>query len=84
MYLVIASGDGKLLFNTMWAPVWIGLDRSLCEELQQGLRPFADRPLTQELLREVHDHLVEDICARYPQLPGLRHYLDALKSVTDA
>lgn len=82
MYLVVANVAGDLRFNTMWAPAWIGLDRSLCAELQQGLHPFAGRPLTQELLQEAHGHLVDTLCAKYPQLPGLRHCLDALKSVT--
>lgn len=81
MRLISSLEPGKVEFNFMWAPTFIGLDNRLKQELEKKLAPeFKGRPLTEEVLDEAHERVIALILEKYP-LEGLRDYLDALKFV---
>lgn len=84
MKFVTPDDDGTLLLNTMWLPTWIGCNTALCEELVSKLLPqLANRPMTEHLLVEANQMVINFIQEKHSQIPGLWKYLDAVKYIED-
>lgn len=83
MRLVVSPEDGVVELNYTWLPVWIGINTSLKNDLEKAIGDqLVGKPLTEESLDEAHDMVVDFFVQRFPQMKGLRDYLDALKFVT--
>lgn len=84
MRLVSRSGPGKVEFNFMWAPAFIGLDNNCKKALEVHLGPFlVGKPLDDATLEAAHDEAVDFICKYHKAITGLRDYLDAIKFVQE-
>lgn len=83
MRVVIATKEGQIELAYTWLPTFIGMNTPLKMEMEKALQPkVLGRPLTEQILDEVHDLVVDWLCEKFPQLQGLRDYLDSLKFVT--
>ena len=83
MRLVVATEPGVVEVNFMWLPTWLGLNTQLKKDLEAELGPLLQgRELTEEVLEEAHDQVLDFLVQRHTQFGGLRDYLDALKFVT--
>jgi hypothetical protein len=81
MRTVTVQEDGVLELNWMWLPTWVGMNTSLKTEMEASLRSKIEgKELTDKVLDEVNDLVIEFLCAKCP-LAGLRDYLDGLKFV---
>ena len=82
MRLVVAPEKGVVELNYSWLPTWIGINTPLKNELEASLSEFlVGQELTTEILDEAHNRVVDFFAARFPQMKGLRDYLDSLKFV---
>jgi hypothetical protein len=82
MRLIERSGHGQLDLQFLWLPTWIGINSALKEEIERHMNPlFVGKDLTEDTLNEAHDALVDFLQKKFPNLPGLSDYLDALKFV---
>ena len=84
MRLVTITGPGRVEFAFMWAPTFIGQDSRLKAALEKALAPeLVGKELTTETLDWAHERVLDFLCEHYPDIPGLRDYLDALKFVEE-
>jgi hypothetical protein len=81
MRLVQLTAPGRVEVNFMWLPTWLGINKEVKEALERELAPLVGREATDELLDGVNDKLLILIEKRFPQIQGLRDYLDGLKFV---
>ena len=86
MRLIIREGPGKVGFNFMWVPTFIGQDPLLKKELEKELAPhLVGQPLNDATLDKAHELALDFICSKWHKaIPGLRDYLDAMKFVEEA
>jgi len=83
MRLVVSPETGVVELNYTWLPTWIGINTPLKNELEKALADkLVGKPLTEEVLDEAHDLVVDFFAQRFPSMKGLRDYLDSLKFVT--
>jgi len=82
MRLIERSDVGQVDLQFMWLPTFLGMDSHLKSSLESELTPkLVGRDLDDATLDWAHEWVVTWICARYPALTGLRHYLDSIKFV---
>jgi hypothetical protein len=80
--LVVATEPGVVELNYMWMPTWLGINPQLKKDLEGKLQALLiGQPLTDALLDQAHDQVLQFLVQRHPQFDGLRDYLDALKFV---
>jgi hypothetical protein len=85
MRLVTAGEPGQVELNYMWLPTFLGLNSALMKEIQDVIGPgLIGQPLTDETLDRVHGELLDFFEKKFPNLEGLRDYLDGLKFVRPA
>ena len=85
MRLVERTEEGTVEFLWMWAPVWIGQNAVLKKELEAHIAPLVvGKPLDDGALDYAHDAVLDFIEKKFPTIPGLRDYLDAIKFVDDS
>lgn len=83
MRVVVATGKGVIGLAYTWLPTFIGMNTPLKKEMEQALqKKVLGRPLDERVLDEVHDLVVDWLCEKFPEIDGLRDYLDSLKYVT--
>lgn len=76
---------GVVELNYTFLPLFLGGHQSLMQEIEQELgKRFAGRLLTEEVLDEMHEAVLDYLAGKYPYLEGLRDYLDGVKFVTAA
>lgn len=81
MRFVIASGNAVEL-NFMWLPTWIGHNHAVKLELEKAIGPhLVGRELTEDVLDEAHQMVLDFLTKKFAQVPGLRHYLDGIKFI---
>lgn len=84
MRAIVQTEPGKLELNYMWLPTWIGLNNAFKEDLECELTPvLLDREIDEDLLDEASDMVLDFIEKKFPNLKGLRDYLDGLKFVVE-
>lgn len=82
MRIVHRTEPGVIELNWMWLPTWIGMNQQLTRELNEELsKQVVGKPLTEDTLDDISDLIMCYLEDRYPQLGGLRDYLDGLKFV---
>lgn len=82
MRAVVVTDPGVLELNYMWLPTWVGSNAMLKKHLEEQLQEkVVGLPLTEETLDEVNDMVIGAIEEKYPEIKGLRDYLDGLKFV---
>ena len=82
MRFVIHPEDGVVAVNYMWLPTWLGMNSIIKKELDRKLSDkVVGKPLTDELLEEVHELVIEVLCESHPNIEGLHDYLDGVKFV---
>lgn len=82
MRLVVATDPGVLELNWMWLPTWLGHNMPLRQQMEKELSKLVQgRPMTDAFLDEVHQLVVDFLCKSFPDLVGLRDYLDSIKFV---
>lgn len=81
MRLVQLTAPGRVEVNFMWLPTWLGINKEVKEALERELAPLVGQEATDELLDGVNDKLLTLLEQRFPQIQGLRDYLDGLKFV---
>jgi hypothetical protein len=84
MRFVHLTSPGRLEFNWLWAPTWVGMNNQLKGQLERDLGEavrVAGMPATEENLDQIHEVLLDLLVERYPEVPGLRDYLDGIKFV---
>jgi hypothetical protein len=60
------------------------MNKQLKEEMEAALASTIEgRPLTEEVLDQVHDEVIDWISKKFVTLPGLFEYLDAIKHVRE-
>ena len=84
MRVVVVTEPGKLELSWMWLPTFLGQDPRLMQEIGKELGPkLQGKPMTEEVLNEAHEMVLDFICEKYKTIKGLRDYLDAIKFVED-
>lgn len=75
--------DGKEVFlNYMFLPTFIGLNKAIQQELEVKFSSMlVGKEATEDLLDETHEAILDFIEERFPDVDGLRDYLDAMKFV---
>lgn len=82
MKLIVATGPGVVELNFMWLPTWLGLNNIMKAEIEQKISPLlVGKDLTEELLDEAHEAVIDFLEEKNPAIKGLREYLDGLKFV---
>ena len=82
MRLVVATEPGVLELNWLWLPTWMGHNSELRKNMEQRLtQSIVGRPMTDDVLDSVHQLVIDYLCEAFPEIKGLRDYLDALKFV---
>ncbi len=84
MRFVHRTDEGVIDVNYMWMPTFIGMNAQLKAELEQKLNEqFANQALSDGVLDEMHDTIIELLMQKFTFAPGLRDYLEAVKHVND-
>jgi hypothetical protein len=72
---------GRIIIAWPWIPFFIGDNRPLVEKVKEDLSSmYADKPLDDKLLDEMHHSVIDSIVSRLP-MKGLRQYLEAVAEV---
>jgi hypothetical protein len=82
MRSVVVVGPGELELNYMWLPTWIGMNTALKAEIETALQPkLVGQPLDNDTLDWAHEQVVLILEGKFPELTGLRDFLDSLKFI---
>jgi hypothetical protein len=82
MRVVQLTAPGRLELNTMWLPTWLGINQTAVKDIEREFAPkVVGRAATEEELDKLNDEVLDILTAKYPQIEGLRDYLDGLKFV---
>jgi len=82
MRTVVSVERGKAGLAYSWLPTWIGMNAALLKALDAEVgKKFVGQPLTEAVLDEMHEYVIDRLCERFPNIEGLRDLLDALKYV---
>ena len=82
MRFIERTAPGTLSLNYMWLPTWIGMNAQLLRELEEVLTTTAvGKPLTDDLLDDLQQELLDVLMQKFPSFGGLRDYLDGVKFV---
>jgi hypothetical protein len=82
MRLVTMTAPGRLELNFMWLPTWLGINREAVAAVEKEIAPkVVGRAATEEELDAINDEVLDILTTRYPQIEGLRDFLDGLKFV---
>lgn len=82
MFAVVCPEEGVMELNYMWLPTWIGMNTALLRDLEEKVQE-AVLGIPADQAEEVgHKVLVDTLEQRFPELVGLRNYLDSLRQVS--
>ncbi len=79
----LIEAEGKEVFvNYMYLPTFLGLNKVMLQEMETQIGPMlVGKEATDEVLDEANEAVLDFIEKRFPEVDGLRDYLDALKFV---
>lgn len=81
MRLIDIHGQ-EVSVNYMYLPTFLGLNSAMLKEMEDKIGPLlVGREATEEFLDEANELILDFIEKRFPDVDGLRDYLDALKFV---
>lgn len=82
MRLVVSTDPGIVELCYTWLPTWIGLNTALKQKLENSLgKEAVGKPMTEETLQFLHDKVIAFLEEEYPNIVGLRDYLDGIKFI---
>lgn len=77
---VVQTSSGVLELNYSWLPTWMGMNASLKKEIEDALgKELVGKPLDEFGLLGAHALVVNFLVQRFPQITGLRDFLDGLR-----
>ena len=77
---VVQTSSGVLELNYSWLPTWMGMNASLKKEIEDALgKELVGKPLDEFGLLDAHACVVDFLVQRFPQITGLRDFLDGLR-----
>lgn len=83
MRIVERTGPGKVELAWTWLPTWIGMNKTLIDEIDEAMRPvLVGKALDDATLEEAHYLVLDFLKKKFPQIEGLWDYLDGIKMVT--
>ena len=83
MRAVVVTEPGKVELSFMFLPLFLGQDPGLKKELDKTIgAEFVGKPLTDDVLDDMHERVLDIVCEKHKAVVGLRDYLDGLKYVT--
>ncbi len=83
MLLIQRTEVGHIELNWSWLPTWIGMNTALLREIEAAVSPMVvGRALTDDLLEEIHQLVIDFLKQKYVNISGIDDYLDGLKFVT--
>ncbi len=79
----LISVDGpEVSVNYMFLPVFIGLNSVLLQELEEKVSPLlVGKEATDDVLDAANEAVLDFIEEKFPDIHGLRDYLDSLKFI---
>lgn len=84
MHLLRVPEPGVVELNYMWLPTFLGMNSRLKQDIEKELGPkFQGRALDENFLNEADEIIVDFILKKFPNIVGLRDYLDAIKFVQE-
>lgn len=85
MRLVMREGPGEVVVSYMWLPTFIGLNSAFMQRLENHVKPLLlGKDLTEETLDVAHGAVIDFIDGAFPDIKGLREYLDGIKFIEPA
>lgn len=82
MKLVVPVGPSSLEVAYVWLPAWLAMNHEMCGSLDAELsRVFVGKELTEELIDEAHEFVLDFFAKRFESITGLRDYLDGVKFI---
>lgn len=83
MRTVVPTEDGILEVNYMWLPTFIGMNNQLKKEMEEAIKDKIEgKVLSEELLNEADNLVIEYLEKKFVTIEGLRDYLNGLKFIT--
>jgi hypothetical protein len=82
---IVSKHAGAVELRWSWLPYWLGVSPAMKRDVDRMVRDAVllnSVELTEAGLDRFHDYVVRMICRRFP-IPGLKSYLDAIKSVEE-
>lgn len=85
MKAVVVLEHGVVELNWMWLPTWIGMNTNLKAELEKYLaekiKDYMGMKLDNTLVDRLHLLVLDFLDKKYPQINGLRSYIEQLKLI---
>lgn len=82
MRAVVTVAPGELELNYMWLPTFIGMNTALKQEIEKQLESkLLGLPMDDHTLDWAHDQVIDIIEKRFPEVKGLRDFIDSLKFI---
>ena len=81
IYAVTSPRPGIMEVNYMWLPTWIGMNTNLLKTLSEAAGKAAVGLPLPEALQAGHVAVLDCLDEKYPELHGLRDYLESLRLV---
>lgn len=82
MRLVVSPEPGIVELSYTWLPTWIGMNTALKQKLEDKLqREVIGLPMTDETMDALHEKVLNFFVEEFPQITGLRDYLDGIKFI---
>jgi hypothetical protein len=77
--------DGNAVeVNYMFLPTFLGLNSALLQEMEGQIAPLlVGKEATDDVLDAANDAVLDFIEKRFPDIEGLRDYLDAVKFIQE-
>lgn len=83
MRLVERTQEGRIELCWMWLPHWLATNRNALTQLEQAVAAkLVGLEMTDATLDLAHDLVADSLQRQYPDVKGLRNYLDSLKFVS--
>lgn len=83
MRAIIRTREGVLELNWMWLPTWVGMNAQLKKAIESELADSVKgKPMTEPVLDEINEMVIDILERKSPHVTGLREYLDGLKFIT--
>lgn len=82
MRLIQLTAEGRLELNWMWLPTWLGMNGAVLDKVEKSLAPkIRGVEVTEQTLDDFNTVVLDELVTQFPELGGLRDYLDGLKFV---
>ena len=81
MRLVNVEGR-EVSLNYMFLPTFLGLNTVLLQEMENKIGPMlVGKEISEDVLDEANDYILDFIEEKFPDIKGLRDYIDAVKFI---